>query len=92
MNRDFVVELGGIEPPSVMRSPYALRPFPRFRLAVAGLPGQAVLADPPPGLSPVPAFFHAVSGLSLLSPVLLLPGCTGQAPRAIAGRDVSLRP
>src|SRR3954451_19005241 len=31
----------------------------------------------------------AVSGLSRRPPLLLLPGCSDQAPRAIAGRDVS---
>jgi hypothetical protein len=44
----------------------------------------------PRGLSPGSAVFHAVSGLSLRSPLLLLPGCSGLAPRAVAGRDDSL--
>jgi hypothetical protein len=37
----------------------------------------------------MPAVFLAVSGLSRRQPPLLLPGCDGQAPRAIAGRDIS---
>jgi len=40
----------------------------------------------PPGQRSVPA----VSGLSQLSPPLLLPGCGGPTPRAVTGRDDSL--
>ena len=40
----------------------------------------------PPGQRSVPA----VSGLSRLSPPLLLPGCGGPTPRAVTGRDDSL--
>ena len=40
----------------------------------------------PPELSPGSAVFAAVSGLSRRRPPLLLPGCGGSAPRAIAGR------
>src|SRR3954471_9286912 len=39
--------------------------------------------------SSVLQFLPAVSVLSRLPPLLLLPGCSDQAPRAIAGRDVS---
>ena len=46
----------------------------------------------PRGLSPVSAVFHAVSGLSQLSPPLLLPGCGGPTPRAVAGRSDSQLP
>ena len=46
---------------------------------------------PPQGLSPESAVFHAVSGLSQLSPPLLLPGCGGPTPRAVTGRDDSLQ-
>src|SRR5690606_20693776 len=47
---------------------------------------------PPPGLSLVPAFFHASSGLSRRQPPLVLPGCGDQAPRAITGRWCSRSP
>lgn len=86
-----MVELGGIEPPSVERLSSALRPFPRSRLygcRAAGSVGSA--RESPPGLSPRSAVFHAVSGLSHRQPPLLLPGCGDLAPRAIAGRDYSL--
>ncbi len=46
----------------------------------------------PPGLSPMPAVFPAASGLSRRHPLLLLPGCSGQAPRALTGRDDSRSP
>jgi len=87
-----MVELGGIEPPSAEVIPTALRPFPRFRLTEAGLPGQLGVATPPPGLCQVSVVFPTVSGLSLRSPTLLLPGCAGQAPCAITGHDDSLLP
>ena len=41
---------------------------------------------------PGSAVFHAVSGLSQLSPPLLLPGCGGPTPRAVAGRSDSQLP
>ncbi len=47
---------------------------------------------PPPGLSPMSAVFPAASGLSRRQPSLLLPGCGGQAPRAITGRWCSRSP
>ena len=50
------------------------------------LPGQLSLRSPP-DLSPVPTVFPVVSGLSCRHPLLLLPGCSGQAPRALTGRD-----
>jgi hypothetical protein len=40
VTRDLLVELGGIEPPSVEWQLSALRPFPRLRLTVTALPGQ----------------------------------------------------
>jgi len=86
------VELGGIEPPSVDGWALALRPFPSLRLLAAAPPGRLGPKAPPRGLSPGSAFFHAVSGLSLRSPLLLLPGCSGLAPRAVTGRDDSLLP
>ena len=58
---------------------------------VTALPGQLSLRSPP-DLSPVPAVFPAVSGLSRRHPLLLLPGCSGQAPRALASRDDSQLP
>src|SRR5688572_10511408 len=81
-----LVELGGIEPPSVWRSRLVLRPFPCLWLTVAT----------PPGGRTVESFldrqgsFPPVSGLSHRPPLLLLPGCSGQAPRGLAARDVSL--
>ena len=53
--------------------------------------GRATRA-PPRSLSSGSAVFHAVSGLSQLSPPLLLPGCGGPTPRAVAGRDDSRSP
>jgi hypothetical protein len=44
----------------------------------------------PPDLSPMSAVFPAASSLSCRHPLLLLPGCSGQAPRALTGRDDSL--
>jgi hypothetical protein len=87
------VELEGIEPSSVKRLPSAVRPFPGLRLygcRAAGSVGPA--RRPPPGLSPTSAFFLAVSGLSRRQPSLLLPGCDGQAPRAVTGRWCSRTP
>ncbi len=55
-------------------------------------PGRASREALPKGLSPLSAVFHAVSGLSLLSPPLLLPGCGGPTPRAVTGRDDSRSP
>ena len=90
VSQHHIVELGGIEPPSVEWMTTALRPFPwttaqRLPYRRVGWPPRG----PPPGLSPGSAVFHAVSGLSRCQPSLLLPGCGGQAPRAIAGRDRS---
>lgn len=59
------------------------------RLTAAVPPGRLAHQGPPPGLSPGSAVFPAASGLSRRQPPLLLPGCGGQAPRAIAGRDRS---
>ena len=58
----------------------------------ADLPGQVDPRIPPPGLSLESVVFHTVSGLSLPSPPLLLPGCDGLAPCAIAGHDFSRSP
>ncbi len=87
-----MVELGGIEPPSAGRCLSVIRPFP-----VCGVNGSCVAGSGGPRLgarhrvcSPEPAVFPAVSGLSLLSPPLLLPGCGGLAPRAVTGRGSSL--
>ncbi len=82
------VELEGIEPSSVERSSAALRPFPRSSLGGRLAAGSAAVRHrrvfprcqrsfPSPAVSPC------------CPPLLLLPGCSGQAPRAIAGRDVS---
>ena len=86
------VELEGIEPSSARWLPTALRPFPCLWLMAATLPGQAGHEGPTTGS------FPWVSGLCLLSvvfpygpPPLLVTGCDGQAPRAIAGRDDSLQ-
>ena len=63
-----VVELGGIEPPSARWSPDPIRPFLH-----SGLDGYRtgrsaeITRISPPGLSPMSAVFHAVSGLSLRS-------------------------
>ena len=46
----------------------------------------------PPGLSPMPAVFPAASSLCCRHPLLLLPGCSGLAPRALTGRDDSQLP
>lgn len=85
------VELEGIEPSSVEWLPAALRPFPRLWLMAATLPGQAGHEGP------ATRSFPRVSGLCRPSvvfpyrpPPLLVTGCDGQAPRAIAGRDDSL--
>jgi hypothetical protein len=40
----------------------------------------------------MPAVFPAVSRLSCCHPLLLLPGCSGLAPRALTGRDDSRSP
>src|SRR3954453_18859215 len=47
------------------------------------------MISPPPGLSPMSTVFPVASGLSRRQPPLLLPGCDGQAPRALTGRDDS---
>jgi hypothetical protein len=61
--------------------------------AAAAPPGRwASRRRPPPGLSPMSAVFPAASGLSRRQPSLLLPGCGGQAPRAITGRWCSRSP
>jgi hypothetical protein len=55
-----VVELGGIEPPSVKQALQALRLFPRFQLygcRPAGSDGLSELGPEPPGLSPMSAVF-----------------------------------
>lgn len=83
------MELEGIEPSSARRLTTALRPFPRSSLFGWLTAGSAGLRHPP-RLSEEPAFFLAVSVLSRRQPPLLLPGCGGQAPCAIAGHDVSL--
>ena len=58
----------------------------------AAPPGRwASRGRPLPGLSLMSAVFLAVSGLSRRQPSLLLPGCDDQAPRAITGRDLTLR-
>jgi len=46
----------------------------------------------PARLSEQSTVFPIASGLSRRQPLLLLPGCSGQAPCAIAGHDVSLHP
>ena len=79
------VELGGIEPPSAWRSRIAIRPSPDLWLTVAT----------PPGGRTVESFldrqgsFPPVSGLSRRPPLLLLPGCSGLAPRGLSARNVS---
>jgi hypothetical protein len=40
----------------------------------------------------MPAVFPAVSRLSCCHPLLLLPGCSGLAPRTLTGRDDSRSP
>src|SRR3954451_18865655 len=50
------------------------------------------MISPPPGLSPTSTVFPVASGLSRRQPPLLLPGCDGQAPRALTGRDDSRSP
>jgi hypothetical protein len=40
----------------------------------------------------VPAVFPAASSLCCRHPLLLLPGCSGSAPRALTGRDDSRSP
>ncbi len=85
-----MVELEGIEPSSARRLTTALRPFPRRAVTAGSLPGQVGLR-PPLRLSGTSVVFLTVSGLSRRQPLLLLPGCSGQAPCAIAGHDVSLR-
>ena len=93
MSRDItLVELGRIELPSADVTLTALRPSPRYRLAVAGLPGQLGVATPPSGLCQMSVVLPTVNGLSRRHPPLLLPGCGGLAPRNIAARCDSLRP
>ncbi len=60
-------------------------------MAAGSLPGQVGLR-PPLRLSGTSVVFLTVSGLSRRQPLLLLPGCSGQAPCAIAGHDVSQKP
>ena len=87
-----MVELGRIELPSVGRTPGLLRPFPSVRLAAAATPGRADPRIRPPDLSPVSAVFAGCQRVSpCRPPLLLVPGCSGLAPRAIAGRDDSRR-
>jgi len=62
-----LVELEGIEPSSAERSPHLIRPFLYRGLDGYRTDRSAGPEGPPPGLSPMSAFFHAVSGLSLLS-------------------------
>jgi hypothetical protein len=56
----------------------------------AGLPGQLELGPTAGSFPGCQRSLPAVSGLSHRPPPLLLPGCGEPAPRAIAGRDVSL--
>ena len=58
-------------------------------MTAGSLPGQLGLR-PPLRLSGTSVVFLTVSGLSRRQPLLLLPGCSGVAPCAIAGHDVSL--
>ena len=83
------VELEGIEPSSARQLTTALRPFPRRAVTAGSLPGQVGLR-PPLRLSGMSVVFPTVSVLSRRQPLLLLPGCSGLAPCAIAGHDVSL--
>jgi len=48
--------------------------------------GKPALSALPAGLSPLPAFFLAVSRLCGRHPSLLLPGCDELALRAVTGR------
>ena len=63
--------------------------IPDFRTD-AVLPAGRLARRPSAQLSERSAVFHAVSGLSRRHPPLLLPGCGGSAPCAIAGHDDSL--
>lgn len=75
-----IVELGGIEPPSARWSSTLLRPFPTSQLTAAEPAGRPTPKGPLPGLSPVSAVFHAVSGLSLRSTPTSVAGLWGSGP------------
>ena len=82
------MELGGIEPPSVERLPAPVRPFPVAALRVAHR-----RVDCPLGLRRIflrcQWSFPPSAVFPCCPPLLLLPGCSGQAPRAPVGVAVT---
>ena len=88
IRQEAVVELGGIEPPSVERLPPPIRPFPVTALRVAHR-----RVDCPLGLRRIflrcQWSFPPSAVFPCCPPLLLLPGCSGQAPRAPVGVAVT---
>ena len=86
-----LVELGGIEPPSIRHYTYVLRPFPTFTLTQGDrrVSWPSVARWPANRLSESSSVFPNVSSLFRCHPPLLVPGCGGSAPCAISGHDVS---
>ena len=74
------MELEGIEPSSAERSPGVIRPFPSCGLDGYRAHGWVEPEGSPPGLSPMSAFFHAVSGLSLPSTTASVAGLRWSGP------------
>ena len=86
-----VVELGGIEPPSIRHRTPVLRPFPTSSLTQGDrrVSWPPVARWPATRLSEWSSVFPDASGLFRCHPPLLVPGCGGSAPCAISGHDVS---
>ncbi len=86
------MELEGIEPSSVERLPTVLRPFPSLRLYGCRTAGSIGLSAHRRVFPRCQRSFSPSAVFPCRPPLLLLPGCSGQAPRALTGRDVSLDP
>jgi hypothetical protein len=79
------VELGGIEPPSVKGSPAAIRPFPvRSVMATSGL-GPLTPKCLPPVFPWGQRSFSPSAVFPCRPSLLLLPGCSEQAPPSPKG-------
>ena len=83
-----IVELGGIEPPSVRWSPNLIRPFPQLGLDGYRTGGSAEVRGPHRRVFPRCQRSFTPSVVFPYGPSpLLLPGCGDPAPCAIAGHD-----